>query len=211
MGDLFDEGLENEKPVHDVRMAGFYISRFPVTQKQWRCLMPEKKSRFQGDRLPMEQISWDDVQKYIKKLSDSFPLDYQVDLPTEAQWEFAARSGGQRENYAGSDTADPVAWYDENSAGSTHPVGMKQPNGIGIHDMCGNVWEWCRDIFRSDAYQYHDRDNPITVGSGRDRVIRGGGWNVDAWSVRCARRYNLPGEMHGPGLGFRLVLNAREK
>lgn len=172
--------------------------------------MPENNSRFQGDTLPVEQVTWDEVQIFIKKITNAVSGEYRVDLPTEAQWEYAARSGGCNEKYAGSETADPVAWYDENSRGTTHPVGMKAPNGLGLHDMCGNVWEWCRDNFKPDAYRHHHQENPVVNGQGRDRVIRGGGWNVDGWSVRCARRYNLPGDLHGPGLGFRLVLTVRE-
>jgi formylglycine-generating enzyme required for sulfatase activity len=209
MGDLFDEGLETEKPLHRVHLDRYYISKYPVTQKQWMRLMPENTSRFQGDNQPVEQISWDDVQIFIERISDTISAEYSVDLPSEAQWEYAARSGGRNEKYAGSSDADHVAWYDDNSHGNTHPVGMKAPNGLGIHDMSGNVWEWCQDSFQTDAYQYHDQENPVMISNERDRVIRGGSWNVDSWSVRCARRNRLPQDLYGPGLGFRLVLNPK--
>ena len=207
MGDHCDQGLENEYPVHEVRLDGFLIGRFPVTQRQWLSLMPNNNSRFKGDTLPVEQVSWEEVQIYIDKLAKTIPGDVAVDLPTEAQWEYAARSGGREEKYAGGDAAEPVAWFDENSGGATHPVGTKVPNGLGLYDMSGNVWEWCRDIYREDAYRRHQQDNPVLTERGRDRVIRGGGWNVDSWSVRCARRAHLPSDLHGPALGFRLALN----
>ena len=209
MGDLFDEGVETEKPLHQVRLNRYYISKYPITQKQWTNVMPENTSRFQGDNQPVEQISWDDVQIFIKRISEHITNEYMVDLPSEAQWEYAARSGGRNEKYAGSAEADQVAWYDDNSNGNTHPVGMKAPNGLGIYDMSGNVWEWCRDYFQTDAYHYHDLEDPVLTRNGRDRVIRGGSWNVDSWSVRCARRYHLPRDLYGPGLGFRLVLNPK--
>ena len=210
MGDLLDEGLENEKPLHEVRLDSFHISKYPVTQKQWKSLMRGNNSRFRGGRHPVEQVSWDEVQIFIDRISKTISSEYRVHLPTEAQWEYAARSGGRNEKYAGSDEPDKVAWYNDNSHGSTHPVGIKASNGLGLYDMSGNVWEWCRDNFKVDAYRYHDQHNPVIIGRGRDRVIRGGGWNVDSWSVRCARRYNLPREWHGPGLGFRLVLNTQK-
>ena len=209
MGDLFDDGLETEKPLHRVRLNKFFISKYPITQKQWTIVMPDNTSRFQGENQPVEQISWDQVQIFIKRISKFISDEYTVDLPTEAQWEYAARSGGRNEIYAGSADAEQVAWYDDNSFGNTHPVGMKAPNGLGIHDMSGNVWEWCRDYFQTDAYQHHDLENPVIIRKGRDRVIRGGSWNVDSWSVRCARRYHLSRDLYGPGLGFRLVLNPK--
>jgi formylglycine-generating enzyme required for sulfatase activity len=127
-------------------------------------------------------------------------------LPTETQWEYAARSGGLDDLYAGGGDVDAVAWYAANSQGTTRAVGTKRPNALGLYDMSGNVWEWCRDTYQADAYGRHSPRNPVIESSGEDRVIRGGSWNLDAWSARCARRFNFRADLLGPGLGFRLVM-----
>ena len=127
-------------------------------------------------------------------------------MPTEAQWEYASRSGGREELFAGSDAADPVAWYGDNSDGSTQPVGLKKPNGLNLYDMSGNVLEWFADIYREDAYQHLSAQNPVCVTGGKDRVIRGGSWNVDAWSCRSTRRMGFAPDYFGAGLGFRLAM-----
>ncbi len=191
MGDLFGDGWENELPVREVRVADFRIGRYPVTQGQWRRVMPGNPSRFQkGDDYPVEQVSWSDAVDFIRRLN-SMALGGQVlDLPSEKEWEYAARSGGLKQLYAGGDDVEAVAWYSENSEGSTQPVGRKAPNGLGLCDMSGNVWEWCRD-----------RHTPAAD----DRVIRGGSWNLDAWSARCSRRFGFSADYSGAGLGFRLV------
>ncbi len=206
MGDTFNVGIENEKPVHQVRLDRFYIGKYPVTQGQWKRLISDNPSFFQGDMLPVERVAWADVQEFIKRLSEANQNKYTFQLPSEAQWEFAARSGGKDELYAGGDIVDSVAWYDENSEGKTHPVGTKTPNDLKLYDMSGNVWEWCLDTFRADAYQRHQQKAPLCSEDGQDRVIRGGSWNIDAWSVRCARRFGCSEEYSAPGLGFRLVM-----
>ncbi|UCF95069.1 MAG: SUMF1/EgtB/PvdO family nonheme iron enzyme [Desulfobacterales bacterium] len=206
MGDTFDEGIANERPVHAVRMAAFYIGKYPVTQAQWGRLMSDNPSKFKGDSHPVEQVAWDDVQAFIVKLTQANQEKYEFRLPSEAEWEYAARSGGKKERYAGGDEAHPVAWFEENSGSTTHPVGTKIPNGLGLFDMSGNVWEWCRDTFRADAYEFHPQADPVCSGNGPDRVIRGGGWNLDAWSARCARRFSYPADFFGSALGFRLVM-----
>ena len=205
MGDTFGEGATNEKPVHLVRLDAFHIGRHAVTQAQWNSLMPENPSHFKDDRHPVEQISWHLAQEFIDRLNRRSEGKQRFCLPTEAQWEYAARSGGRDELFSGSDTADGVAWYEENSAGKTQAVGLLKPNGFGIYDMSGNVWEWCRDAYRSDAYEVHQPHNPFCQQGGPDRVIRGGSYHLDAWSVRCARRFSLAAEYYAPGLGFRLV------
>ena len=206
MGDLFEEGLENEKPAREVLLDAFYIGRFPVTQLQWCKLIPDNPSQFKGENLPVEQVSWEQVRRFIRLLQDKTDQRFRLDLPSEAQWEFASRSGGREELYAGNDAADPVAWYEENSDGCTHPVGSKAPNGLKLYDMSGNVWEWCADIFREDAYQHLSGSNPVCTSGAVDRVIRGGSWNVDAWSCRCTRRMGFGPDFFGAGLGFRLVM-----
>jgi formylglycine-generating enzyme required for sulfatase activity len=208
MGDGFGEGVENELPVHEVRLDTFYLGRFPVTQSQWNRLMRQNPSSFKGADLPVEQVTWQDVQTFIRELIQANPNRQTFRLPTEAEWEYAARSGGLNQRYAGGDDPDAVAWYNANSGGQTHPVGSKAPNGLGICDMSGNVWEWCRDRFAETAYQSYAAENPLREGSGEDRVIRGGSWNLDAWSVRCTRRMGFSPEFAGPGLGFRLAMAA---
>ena len=206
MGDLSGDGAENERPVHPVTLDVFYIGRYTVTQAQWQHLVSDNPSRFQGPDLPVEQVTWDDACAFARQLTRAHNGRFRFDLPTEAQWEFAARSGGKPELYAGGDDIGKVAWYEDNSGGRTHPVGTKAPNGLGLHDMSGNVWEWCRDTFDADAYARHAASNPIMDHNGSDRVIRGGSWNLDAWSARCTRRFSFRADLLGPGLGFRLAM-----
>jgi formylglycine-generating enzyme required for sulfatase activity len=206
MGDTFGEGIENEQPVHEVYVESFYLGRYQVTQAQWNKLMPENPSQFIGDQRPVEQVGLEDVLNFSKRLTDANQERFSFLLPTEAQWEYGARSGGRNEKYAGGDHFEKLAWSEENSGGTTNPVGKKSPNGLGLFDMSGNVWEWCRDYFMEKAYQYHEDINPLFNKQGPDRVIRGGGWNTDAWSVRCARRTGFPSQYFGSALGFRLVL-----
>lgn len=208
MGDTLGQGVENEQPVHQVALDDFYISRCPVTQMQWSVLMAENPSGFQHPDHPVEQVTWSDAGEFAEKLSQASKADLRFMLPSEAQWEYAARSGGADDLYAGGDDIDAVAWYEANSQGTTHPVGQKKPTVSGLYDMSGNVWEWCRDTYRSDAYDRHGRRNPVLESNGTDRVIRGGSWNLDAWSARCARRFNFRSDFYGPGLGFRLVMAA---
>jgi formylglycine-generating enzyme required for sulfatase activity len=206
MGDLFGDGMENELPVHEVILDAFYIGRCAVTQAQWSRLSPENPSRFQGADRPVEQVTWDDARSFARQLTQAHHGGFRFDLPTEAQWEFAARSCGKPELYAGGEDIDRLAWYEANSGSHTQPVGTKAPNGLGLYDMSGNVWEWCRDTFKPDAYASHAANNPEIKINGSDRVIRGGSWNLDAWSARCARRFSFRADLFGPGLGFRLVM-----
>jgi formylglycine-generating enzyme required for sulfatase activity len=205
MGDTFGEGIESEQPVHGVRLSGFYMARTCVTQFQWDRLMAENPSRFPGKNQPVENVTLYQVQDFVDRLAAA-SNGRQLALPTEAQWEYAARSGGKEELYAGGDSIDAVAWYAENSDAKPHPVAERAPNGLGLYDMSGNVWEWCRDAYRKDAYEFHSEREPVVEDRDAERVIRGGSWNLDAWSARCARRFSFrPGDK-GPGLGFRLVL-----
>ncbi len=211
MGDLFGDGMENELPVHKVTLDAFYFGCHQVTQAQWLQLTSENPSRFQGANLPVEQITWDDARAFARQLTQAHDGRFRFDLPTEAQWEFAARSGGKEELYSGGDDIDRLAWYETNSGSRTQPVGTKTPNGLGVYDMSGNVWEWCRDTFRTDAYTSHAADNPEIKMNGSDRVIRGGSWNLDAWSARCARRFSFRADLLGPGLGFRLAMTPNKE
>ncbi len=206
MGDLFSKGSDNELPVCTVSLDGFYIAVTPVTQQQWQKLLPENPARFKGHSRPVEQISWDDAMQFIHQLNDEYNGRFFFDLPTEAQWEYAARSGGKSELYAGGDNINAVAWYEENSQGRTQPVATKSPNGLGLYDMSGNVWEWCKDAYSADVYRNYSSLNPCIDLPTMDRTIRGGSWHLDAWSARCSRRSACARDFFGPGLGFRPVM-----
>jgi formylglycine-generating enzyme required for sulfatase activity len=205
MGDLFDVGWDNESPVREVGIEPFHLGKYPVTQGQWEKVLSENPSFFKkGGRHPVEQVSWADVQAFIRRLNE-LSGGGEFRLPTEAEWEYAARSGGRKQLYAGSDDIAAVAWYVENSQGSTQPVGLKAPNGLGLHDMSGNVWEWCQDIYVPGATAAVGRNRPAVRKDVAERVIRGGSWSLDDWSSRCSRRFGFPEDYLGAGLGFRLA------
>ena len=197
-----NSGDSDEKPVHEVCLDGFQMGKYEVTQKQWRLVMGSNPSKFSGcDECPVEQVSWDEVQEFIRKVGNG------VRLPTEAEWEYACRSGGKDQEYAGGSDVGSVGWYDDNSGSKTHPVGGKAANGLGLYDMSGNVWEWVQDVYASDAYGEHARKNPIYDGSGSFRVSRGGSWGNNAGFLRCADRYDSApgGRGRSSNLGFRLA------
>ena len=197
-----NDGDSNEKPVHRVTVDDFYIGKYVVTQKELEAVMGNNPSNFQGDNLPVEQVSWDDVQEFLQKLSTKTGKNYR--LPTEAEWEYAARGGHKSSGntYSGSNRIDNVAWYDGNSNSQTHTVGTKQPNELGIYDMTGNVWEWCSDWYGS--YSSNAQTNPQGSSSGSDRVLRGGSFTDDGGSCRGAyRSFNTPDDRYFD-CGFRL-------
>ncbi len=214
-------GDSDEEPVHQVTVSTFYMSKYEVTQKEWREVMGSSPSRFSGDNLPVEQVSWYDAVEYCNVLSVQKGLTpvYTINgtsvtanwsangyrLPTEAEWEYAARGGNSSNGYkyAGGHSPGEVAWYGGNSGGETQPVGRKAPNEMGLYDMSGNVWEWCWDWYGS--YSSGSQSNPRGPASGSDRVNRGGSWLSGAGVLRSAYRGgNGPGSS-GYNLGFRLV------
>jgi formylglycine-generating enzyme required for sulfatase activity len=203
------EGCDtDEYPVHEVCVDGFWIGKYEVTQGQWQQLMGSNPSYFpKGDQYPVEKVSWNDVQTFIYELNRRENGDYRFRLPTEAEWEYACVSGGKPEKYSGGQNEYEVAWFKGNSEATTHPVGRREPNGLGIHDMSGNVWEWCEDIFDENAYGNHQRRNPVNGAGETKRVNRGGSWYDQPRFVRCSvRGYLLPDFRYG-NLGFRLVRN----
>jgi formylglycine-generating enzyme required for sulfatase activity len=208
MGDTFGEGETDEKPVHQVCVDDFYLGKYEVTQAQWLAVMGNNPSYFKecGANCPVEQVFWEDAQEFTRRLNELAGRNYR--LPYEAEWEYAARSGGKSEKYAGGSNIDAVAWYDKNSGYSTHPVGSKQPNGLGLYDMSGNVWEWCKDWYADKYYERSPQQNPRGPLSGSSRVVRGGGWDNDPAYVRAADRFGFSPGDRGAGLGFRLVLPA---
>jgi formylglycine-generating enzyme required for sulfatase activity len=207
MGDTFGDGHDTEKPVHEVCVEDYYIGKTEVTQGQWEDVMGNNPSKFQqGKNYPVESVSWDDVQGFMKKLNNKTGKNYR--LPTEAEWEYAARSGGREEKYAGTSNVSELnnyAWYGGDHGDGHNPVGRKRANGLGLYDMSGNVWEWVQDIYSKGAYRKHQRNNPIYTENGSSRVYRGGSWYDYPRGVRASYRgFNTP-DVRNYGIGFRLV------
>ena len=203
-------GESDEKPVHSVTLSAFNIGKYEVTQAQWKALMGNNPSNFAGcDECPVETVSWNDVQDFIRKLNVQTGKNYR--LPTEAEWEFSARGGKSSKGYtySGSNDLNAVAWNADKSGNKTHIVGGKQANELGIYDMTGNVWEWCSDWY--GPYSSYDETNPPGASSGKSRVLRGGSWddsgNYCRTSIRL-RGFN-PSDWNYNS-GFRLVLPVRD-
>ncbi|GHT29262.1 hypothetical protein AGMMS49574_05550 [Bacteroidia bacterium] len=195
---------DDEKPLHSVTVSNFNIGKYEVTQAQWKQIMGSIPSYFKDDNLPVENVSWEDVQEFISKLNAATGKRYR--LPTEAEWEYAARGGNRSQGYkySGSNNLNNVAWYWDNSSNKTHPVGAKSPNELGVYDMSGNVWEWCSD--RYGDYNSSSQTNPTGPSTGSYRVLRGGSWSGRAEGCRVSLRdYNAPGIRYY-NVGFRLVL-----
>ena len=182
-------GFSNKKLDQGVCLEGFWLGKYEVTQKEWSIIMGNNPSESQkGDRFPVETISWNDVNLFIKKLNVKTGQSFA--MPSEVQWEYAARSGGKNQKYSGGNDVDLVAWCGNNSDGATHEVGTKAPNDLGLHDMSGNVWEWCNNSYAK---------------VGTDRVLRGGSWSSWPASVRCTTRLKSSPNNRFNRLGFRLL------
>jgi formylglycine-generating enzyme required for sulfatase activity len=196
-----------DEPVHVVKLSSFNIGKYEVTQAQWTAVMGNNPSSFSGcENCPVENVSWNDAQQYISKLNSQTGKNYR--LPTEAEWEYAAKGGKSSKGYtySGSNDLNSVAWNTENSGTKTHAVGGKQANELGVYDMTGNVWEWCSDWY--GTYNSYSETNPTGASSGQFRVLRGGCWGDCANLCRPAARIrDDPGGRSGYG-GFRLVLPA---
>jgi formylglycine-generating enzyme required for sulfatase activity len=193
----------NERPIHLVTLDDFWVSKYPITQAQWQAVMGQNPAHFVGDALPVETISWNDAQLFIKRLNLLTNKNYR--LPTEAEWEFAAKGGNQTKDYkySGSDILDDVAFFSRNSQSLTHPVGQKLPNELGIHDMSGNIWEWCSDIY--GLYTDAAVKNPMGAAEGTSHVHRGGSWYNTAMNSRSTRRHHRKAAYRANHIGFRLV------
>ena len=208
MGGTSEHGSDaesDEKPTHNVTLSSYYICKYEVTQALWRAVMGSNPSNFKGDNLPVECVSWNDCQTFIKRLNSYTGRDFR--LPTEAEWEFAARGGNYSRHYkySGSNNIDDVAWYGDNSDDCTHPVGTKQANELGLYDMSGNVWEWCSDWYGS--YSSYSQNDPTGPNSGSERVMRGGSWFLSARICRSSCRINRTPDGRYFNLGLRLVLS----
>ena len=198
------DAWEYEKPAHQVALSDYYIGETVVTQELWKAVMGNNPSNWKGDKLPVEQVSWEEVQEFIKKLNQETGRIFR--LPTEAEWEYAARGGKKSKGYkySGSDKLDEVAWYRGNSGDKTHPVKGKKANELGLYDMSGNVWEWCQDWYGD--YSGGSQTDPQGPSSGVHRVVRGGSWYRYAGYCRVSvRGYDNPAG-HRSSLGFRLVV-----
>jgi sulfatase modifying factor 1 len=218
-------GDDDERPVHTVTITNdFWIGKYEVTQAEWKEVMGSNPSRFIGDNLPVERVSWYDAVEFCNRLSDrdgltrcysgnSISCDFNANgyrFPTEAEWEFAARGGNKSRDYkySGSNSAFDVGWYNDNAGGKTHPVVEKKANELGLYDMSGNVWEWCWDWYVE--YSSSSQKNPLGASSGGSRVLRGGSLQNSDWKMRTARRCRLrPGNRNDVwgllNLGFRVA------
>ena len=199
-----ENAWDDENPVHSVTLSGYYIGKTEVTQALWKTVMGSNPSSFKGDNLPVECVSWDDCQEFIRKLSALTGQNFR--LPTEAEWEFACRGGNNSRGYkySGSNDIDSVAWYKDNSGGNTHPVATKLSNELGICDMSGNVWEWCSDWY--DKYSSELLVNPKGPYDGTTHVDRGGSWISDAGHCRSSIRNYCSPVARYCYLGLRLSL-----
>ncbi|MDH6309697.1 formylglycine-generating enzyme required for sulfatase activity [Dysgonomonas sp. PFB1-18] len=186
---------DNEKPAHQVTLSDYYIGKYEITQNQWDMVMGSNPSHRKGDNLPVENINWDDIQEFISKINALTGRNYR--LPTEAEWEFAARGGNNSRGYkySGCNNLDSVAWHNGNSSNQSHPVGSKSPNELGIYDMSGNILEWCSDWYES--YSNHTQINPSGPSSGIVHILRGGSWMQEAQICCVSRRlYTFPSNSH---------------
>jgi len=212
---------DDEIPQHEMVIeTPFYISRFEITQKQWLAVMePEadieddeaNPSAFKGEDLPVETISWEDAQAFIAKLNDLEDTDV-YRLPTEAEWEYACRAGTQTNFFFGDDPTmlKDYAWFDSNSEERTHPVGVKKPNPWNLHDMLGNVYEWCQDWYDEEYYRKDPKNPPEEPYSRPERVARGGYFFSRPRFCRCANRYHFPLDYAYHTIGLRLVKTIKE-
>lgn len=238
MGNLFDDDTKDEnpvfegtsdgllvgkiveKPIHDVCVDDFWMGAYEVTQAEYRKVTGLNPSDFKqcGDDCPVDSVSWDEAQEFIKKLNKLSGRKYR--LPTEAEWEYACRSGGKKEKYCGGENLEKISWYSTNSFDATHPAGQKAPNGLGLYDMTGNVSEWVQDRLDQDYYKKGPKSglwkNPqgpdkcsINDWQGDCRVLRGGSWSDSPEYLRSSSRISNSPDTKYVSNGFRLVFSGR--
>ena len=201
------EDYHSEHPAHQVTLTRpFYMGKFHVTQDEYQQVMGSNPSHFKGKDNPVETVSWDDAQDFLKKLPEQ--IKQSIRLPTEAEWEFACRAGTRTAYYSGDSESDlaRVAWYGENSKRTTHPVGQKESNFFGVYDMHGNVWQWCQDRYGEDYYSHSETENPQGPPLAAHRSMRGGSWCYYSGYCRSGRRCWEPPDLRTDYIGFRVVL-----
>jgi formylglycine-generating enzyme required for sulfatase activity len=203
-----NNGYDDEKPVHTVFLDDFYICKYEVSQAEWIDVMGNNPSYFKGEKLPVTNVSWNMVDIFIKKLNEKTGKKYR--LPTEAEWEYAAKGGALSKGcmFSGSNSYLKVGWIIDNSEGKIKPVGSKEPNELGIFDMTGNVWEWCADWSKEDYYVISPKDNPLGPSKGDNKVFRGGSCQNFATDCRVSARFWADPTYVDPAGGFRLVIDA---
>jgi sulfatase modifying factor 1 len=211
MGDTFEDGRKDEKPSHSVCVDDFYLGIYEVTQEQWEKVMGSNPSYFKkGNNYPVEQVSWEDVLQFINRLNNQTGRNYR--LPTEAEWEYAARSGGKKEKYAGTSQEDELkqyAWFAPNSDLQTHPVGQKKANGLGLYDLTGNVAELCLDWYDENYYKNSFSNNPKGPNGGTYRVLRGNSYFAYDYRARASARSMVTPSVRNSFIGFRLGFSGR--
>lgn len=212
MGNVFDNDLPEGKPVHQVCLDDFYLGESEVTQREWKEVMgTDATARFRGADYPVEEVSLDDVQSFLLKLNGLEGKKYR--LPTEAEWEYAAREGGKKIRWAGTDQEGELpryAWYKDNSKDETHPVKSRLPNQFGFYDMSGNVWEWVSDLYDDHYYSQSSKNNPHGPEGGKYYVLRGGAWNSQARFVRADfRMKESHDKRYNYFVGFRLAMDGK--
>ncbi|MBQ8655598.1 MAG: formylglycine-generating enzyme family protein [Prevotella sp.] len=188
--------------MHQVTLSSFSICKYEVTQELWQAVMGNNPSSFKGNKLPVERVSWEDCQQFITLLNQKTGKNYR--LPTEAEWEYAARGGNLSHGYkyAGSDSLDVVGWYANHK--KKHDVGTKRANELGLYDMSGNVWEWCSDCY--GKYDATEQTNPQGSSSGSTRIFRGGSWSSEERLCRVTHRGDFVRTFRSNDIGLRLVL-----
>jgi formylglycine-generating enzyme required for sulfatase activity len=203
-----ENGREIEKPVHHVRITKpFELGRFEVTQAQWESVLGSNPSEFKGPDLPVDSVSWNDIQEFLDK-ANAADRRWKYRLPTEAEWEYAARAGATGD-YAGD--LDEMAWYHLNADSRTHPVGTKKPNAWGLFDMHGNVWEWVADWFQDVYYRASPETDPPGPPAGLNKALRGGSWGANASFSCLYTRIAFHPSYKNHYLGFRIVREPRAR
>jgi formylglycine-generating enzyme required for sulfatase activity len=197
MGSPEGEGDFDEHPQHKVCLKGYYIDRYEVTQKEYEKITGKNPSVFSNcPECPVEYVSWQEAKEYCDRIGKR--------LPTEAEWEYAARAKSEKRYYWGNNIDTSYLWYSANSNSRTHPVGKKKPNAFGLYDMLGNVREWCLDKFSENTYRLSEINNPVAT-TGKYPVLRGGSWLDDENKVRCAARASEKSKTKDSNIGFRCV------